>query len=72
MISQTCFTPPTGVPVELMTHSAVALPWVGTSRVLPVGQLLGLGGSPVEALDTDMLTKVAVNRLRATSDVANR
>jgi len=47
--------PPTGVPVEEMTHSALELPSVGTSSLLPVGQLLGCRvREPIDALDTAM------------------
>src|ERR1700742_438906 len=38
MISQTCLTPPTGVPVEVMTHWAWLVgPPLGADSVLPAG-----------------------------------
>lgn len=41
MINQTCFIPPTGVPVDAITHSAWPPP-VGASKVLPRGHDGGL------------------------------
>src|ERR1700722_4052631 len=40
MISHTCLTPPTGVPVEVITHCAWLLePPLGTCSELPAGQV---------------------------------
>src|SRR5580698_4926726 len=49
MISHTCLIPPTGVPVEVITHWAWLLvpPW-GTCRELPAGQEV-LGGAADDA-----------------------
>ena len=42
MISQTCLTAPTGVPVAAITHWAGPPPLVGAASVLPAGHVLGL------------------------------
>ena len=69
MISHTCFTPPTGVPVDLMTHCA-APPPIGACRDDPAGQLV-LGSladaaefaTPFEKLtaDSESAANVAVS-----------
>src|SRR5580698_8939267 len=58
MISHTCFTPPTGVPVEVITHCAWLVgPLLGTSSELPAGHAVppgpgndGAGGAAVAVL----------------------
>jgi hypothetical protein len=42
-MSQTCLMPPTGVPVEVITHRGGEEWFVATSRALPAGQLEGTG-----------------------------
>ena len=45
MINHTCLTPPTGVPVDVMTHCACELvPPVGCFKTLPTGQVVDTAG----------------------------
>jgi hypothetical protein len=71
--------PPTGVPVELITHSADDEWFVGTSSVLPVGQLVGTGvgwchgvndwpPTEIDAPDADKPAKDATRSPAVTSE----
>jgi hypothetical protein len=67
MISHTCLIPPTGVPVEVMTHwTSLGDPPRATCSVLPTGQDVGDaadGVVPTKDVATPM--PVTVVRMRA-------
>ena len=79
MMSQTCLMPPTGVPVEAITHTGLEEWVVGTSNVLPDGQLEGAGsgschgvsetpGIEIDAPDADKPANDAIRRPNVTSE----
>ena len=54
MISQTCLIPPTGVPVEVMTHCAWLLePPLGNCNEAPAGQVVEPAAATAEGAPTN-------------------
>src|SRR5580692_8074995 len=74
MMSHTCLIPPTGVPVEVITHCSLpGEPLVATFRVLPAGQVVGVAEEGVAPTNTvEIPTPETVAIMTATSATTAR
>src|SRR5580698_4982489 len=70
MMSHTCLTPPTGVPVEVITHCAWLLgPPLGTCNELPAGHVVPPGvGKDGEGAAPAVAEMPAADRARSMTD----